>query len=229
MWSSWMPDYGGSIVVKPIFKEKPPLASKQDLCCVIMPFREPYEDIFNQTVRPSLENIGFTVVKADSIFFKEMERDQASVSGGGPTAALSREAPTLALSRDASVASAVPRFFETRPRVISVMERIWILINKSRLLVADLTDKNANVFYELGIAHTIGKDVIIISQKEEDIPFDIRHLPYIIYTNDQDGQKKLKQDLENVAKEIRPEVNYPSYWWPGYWWPDLNIKNLWPV
>jgi hypothetical protein len=55
MWSSWMPDYGGSIVVKPIFKEKPPLKSKQDLCCVIMPFREPYETIFNWTVRPSYD------------------------------------------------------------------------------------------------------------------------------------------------------------------------------
>jgi hypothetical protein len=73
-----MPDYGGSIVVKPIFKEKPPLASKQDLCCVIMPFHEPYKTIFSQTVKPSLQNIGFTVVKADSIFFKEMEGTYSS-------------------------------------------------------------------------------------------------------------------------------------------------------
>jgi len=227
-----MPDYGGSIVVKPIFKEKPPLTSKQDLCCVIMPFRESFENIFNQTVRPSLENIGFTVVKADSIFFKEMEW-RPSVSSEAPSAALSSEAPSAALSREASVESAVPRFFEPRPRVMSVMERIWVLINKSRLLVADLTDKNSNVFYELGIAHTIGKDVIMISQKEEDIPFDIRHLPYIIYKDDKDGRKELKQKLENVGREIRPEVNrrevnHPGYWWPGYWWPDFNIKNLLP-
>jgi len=61
------------------------------------------------------------------------------------------------------------------------------------------------------------------------VSFDIRHLPYIIYKNNEGGREELKRELENVAKEISPEVNYPGYLWPGYWWPDLNIKNLWPV
>jgi hypothetical protein len=56
---------------------------------------------------------------------------------------------------------------------ITIMEGIWMMINKSRFLVADITDTNPNVLYELGIAHTLGKGVITISEKPDYIPFDI--------------------------------------------------------
>ncbi|GIU71227.1 MAG: hypothetical protein KatS3mg003_1261 [Candidatus Nitrosocaldaceae archaeon] len=45
---------------------------------------------------------------------------------------------------------------------ISILD-IWSYILKSKVLIADITDKNINVFYEIGIAHTIGKPVIIIT------------------------------------------------------------------
>lgn len=57
-----------------------------------------------------------------------------------------------------------------------ITKNIWQLINRSSLLIADITIRNPNVFYELGIAHTIGRDVIIISQNKDDIPFDIQSL-----------------------------------------------------
>ena len=47
------------------------------------------------------------------------------------------------------------------------------------LVVADLTDRNPNVFYEVGIAHTLGRDVILITQSEHDIPFDLRHRQFV--------------------------------------------------
>lgn len=83
------------------------------------------------------------------------------------------------------------------------MDDIWRIINRSRLLVADATSKNANVFYELGIAPTIGKGVIIITQKEEDVPFEVAHLPYFKYTIDDSGKLELKQYLTNVTKQIK--------------------------
>ena len=58
----------------------------------------------------------------------------------------------------------------------SVMEQIWEQICKSRVLLADLTDKNANVFYELGLAHAAKKPVVFTAAKVEDVPFDLRHL-----------------------------------------------------
>jgi hypothetical protein len=63
----------------------------------------------------------------------------------------------------------------------SVVEQIWEQIQKSSVLLADLTDRNANVFYELGLAHADIKPVVFTAAKVEDVPFDLRHLRVIIY------------------------------------------------
>ncbi|HVT60831.1 MAG TPA: hypothetical protein VHR45_20840 [Thermoanaerobaculia bacterium] len=54
-----------------------------------------------------------------------------------------------------------------------IMQSIWEEINRARFIVADCTGRNPNVFYELGIAHTIGKSVFICAQNRADIPFDL--------------------------------------------------------
>jgi len=63
----------------------------------------------------------------------------------------------------------------------SVVEQIWEQIVKSQVLLADLTGKNANVFYELGLAHAARKPVVFAAGQIEDIPFDLRHLRVIVY------------------------------------------------
>jgi hypothetical protein len=63
----------------------------------------------------------------------------------------------------------------------SVVEQIWEQIEKSKVLLADLTDKNPNVFYELGLAHAAVKPVVFTAGKLDDVPFDLRHLRVIIY------------------------------------------------
>jgi hypothetical protein len=63
----------------------------------------------------------------------------------------------------------------------SVMEQIWEEIGKAKVLMADLTDKNANVFYELGLAHAAKKPVVFTTARIEDVPFDLRHLRVITY------------------------------------------------
>jgi hypothetical protein len=62
-----------------------------------------------------------------------------------------------------------------------IMQSIWEEINKARFVIADCTGKNPNVFYELGIAHTVGKPVFICAQKREDIPFDISSIRSVEY------------------------------------------------
>lgn len=54
----------------------------------------------------------------------------------------------------------------------TIMCDIWNTINSAKVLIAELTSRNANVLYELGLAHAIRKPVIIISQSIEDIPFE---------------------------------------------------------
>jgi len=88
--------------------------------------------------------------------------------------------------------------FSTGP----IIEDVWEYINKARIIVSDVTGRNPNVFYELGIAHTIGKDVIIIAQNEDDIPFDLRHLRYFTYSDDEKGWEELKSKLRKVIHAI---------------------------
>jgi hypothetical protein len=63
----------------------------------------------------------------------------------------------------------------------SVMEQIWHQVKKAGVLLAELTGKNANVFYELGLAHAVGKPVVFITGSMDDVPFDLRHLRVIPY------------------------------------------------
>ncbi len=74
-----------------------------------------------------------------------------------------------------------------------ILDDIWHCINKAAVIIADITVHNANVFYELGIAHTLGKKVILIRQKGGmNTPFDItawRYLEYGIMPKDADVLK----------------------------------------
>lgn len=84
----------------------------------------------------------------------------------------------------------------------AITESIWEFINRARLIVADVTGKNPNVFYELGLAHTVGKDAIIITQQKDDVPFDLRHLRFLSYADTNEGRKLLRENLENVASAV---------------------------
>lgn len=78
---------------------------------------------------------------------------------------------------------------------------ILALINHSAVVICDLTGRNENVFYELGIAHAWGKPVIPIAQSAEDVPFDLRHHRYIKYLNNTEGRHELQEKL--VQRLIR--------------------------
>lgn len=82
-----------------------------------------------------------------------------------------------------------------------VMADVWADIHAARVLLADCTGRNSNVFYEIGLAHTIGKNVILTAQSEEDIPFDIRHLRYIEYKNTVDGIPEFEKRLALTLRE----------------------------
>lgn len=83
-----------------------------------------------------------------------------------------------------------------------VIQDVVSLIDKSRIVIADCTNRNPNVFYEIGIAHTLGREVILITQNESDVPFDLRHLRYIKYLNNQEGLAKLSELLQARLEAI---------------------------
>ncbi len=77
----------------------------------------------------------------------------------------------------------------------SIIQDVVALIDRSRIVVCDCSGRNPNVFYEAGIAHTLGREVILITQSEYDIPFDLRHLRYIRYLNNAEGHAALTKAL----------------------------------
>ena len=125
-----------------------------DLCFILMPFDEPFDTIYKNYIKPTVEQ-KFRIIRADTIF-KSSE----------------------------------------------IIEDIWEHINKAKFIIADVTGKNPNVFYELGIAHTVGKEVFIITQTKDDVPFDVQHRRYFEYSDDKDGLKKLQNDLENAINDL---------------------------
>ena len=66
--------------------------------------------------------------------------------------------------------------------VEGMLDRIFNQINKADVIVADMTGKNPNVFYEVGYAHALDKVVLLITQSADDIPFDLKHRQHIIYS-----------------------------------------------
>lgn len=82
----------------------------------------------------------------------------------------------------------------------NIINEVWAAINACRLVIVETTEINANVYYELGIAHTLGKPAILLTQLKEveEFPFDIRHLRFIVYENTIAGGEKLEADLKKA-------------------------------
>jgi hypothetical protein len=79
----------------------------------------------------------------------------------------------------------------------SILDRIFNQIAKADVIVADMTGRNPNVFYETGYAHALNKRVILLTQKAADIPFDLKHYPHIVY---QGKLTLLKAELERKIR-----------------------------
>lgn len=98
-------------------------------------------------------------------------------------------------------------------RSSSILHDIWNHIKQARVLLADLTDTNSSVFYELGLAHAIGEPVVLVSNDIEDVPFDLRGLRVLIYDKDREDwgadlrsriTKALHQTLTDIASAVPP-------------------------
>ncbi len=129
------------------------LSSSSNLCFVLMPLREPFDEIYRNLLSPAIQQAGLKPLRADDIFTPG-----------------------------------------------SIMEQIRSAIQQSRVCVVDLTGRNPNVLYELGIAQTLGKPTILLSQDISDVPFDVKHLRIIRYSlnNLEFTRKALENSLQQV-------------------------------
>ena len=79
-----------------------------------------------------------------------------------------------------------------------IMDDVFSTIVQSRLVICDLTARNANVLYETGLAHARNNDVIMITQHIDDIPFDLRQFRVIKYLPNKEGLLQLAEDLKKM-------------------------------
>jgi hypothetical protein len=144
----------GLIKINPIFGEPSTQSQFQSDVFMIMPFRDEYNTVYQNIIRPVVSSLNLTMKRGD---------DFNSVTG-------------------------------------VIMQEVWAAINGCKVVIVETTEINANVYYELGIAHTLGKPAILLTQTKEieHIPFDVRHLRFIVYENTITGGEKLSKDLKNA-------------------------------
>lgn len=128
---------------------------KPDRCFVIMPFGDPFDNLYREVLAPAIKARGLEPCRADEI---------------------------------------------NKPGVI--VDQIWKGINDAKLCVADVSGRNANVMYELGLAHAIGKPVVQLVQDASDLPFDLKALRHIVYGVGTPSDKEaLRSQLETMLTE----------------------------
>jgi hypothetical protein len=89
----------------------------------------------------------------------------------------------------------------------AIIQDVFDLIFTSSIIIADLSGKNPNVFYEIGIAHTLGKFVIPIAQSTDDIAFDVGHHRVLKYSLEGNGRTELKNKLQSRLKTINAKIH----------------------
>lgn len=99
----------------------------------------------------------------------------------------------------------------------SILTRIYNQITKADIIVADMTGRNPNVFYEVGYAHALDQRVILLTKSVDDIPFDLQHHLHIVYEG-------VITDLkEKLAHALKWAIENPKRPLGGYQ-PDLDFS-----
>jgi hypothetical protein len=135
----------------------------EEYCFVIMPFNTPLDEVYNDAIKPAVENLGMKCIR----------QDEVDSTG-------------------------------------SIVKGIVESIANAKLIIADLTLKNPNVFFELGIANSLGNNTIVIAQKKEDVPFDVNSYHVIFYSDTISGGKKLMEKLTSRIKTFDHWSNRPN-------------------
>jgi prepilin-type processing-associated H-X9-DG protein len=87
-----------------------------------------------------------------------------------------------------------------------IIEDVENSIRDALLVVADLSTRNPNVFYEVGYARALDKEVILLTQTRDDVPVDLQHRRYISYGTDARGIDELRKTLVRTLQSVAPRA-----------------------
>jgi hypothetical protein len=90
----------------------------------------------------------------------------------------------------------------------TIMADVWRFTRQAVVVLADVTGKNPNVFYELGLAHAAGKPVVIVTNSLEDVPFDLKGLRVIEYDKQNESWGTILK--ESIVAAIKATIDDPE-------------------
>jgi hypothetical protein len=94
----------------------------------------------------------------------------------------------------------------------AIIHDIWQSIRRARLVVAELSERNPNVMYEIGLAHALGKPIVLLTRNEDDVPFDLKALRYLYYDiNNPDWGENLRSELSKKVQNILEDANLSAH------------------
>jgi hypothetical protein len=85
----------------------------------------------------------------------------------------------------------------------SILERL----RYASIVLADITDRNPNVFYELGVRHCLSKRTVIVAQGDEHVPSDLRGYWWLTYGTRPAQVTKFKNDIQRIIADIERDPN----------------------
>lgn len=91
---------------------------------------------------------------------------------------------------------------DKQPRPGEIVAHIVENLVEAEIAIADLSGRNANVFYELGVRHAVNDNTVLLARNEEDVPFDLRGQRLIIYRLDFEGGVRLRSALVEAIEDI---------------------------
>jgi predicted RNA-binding protein with RPS1 domain len=85
------------------------------------------------------------------------------------------------------------------------LDRLWNGIQEAEVIVADVTGRNSDVFYALGLAQAIGKRILILTMEPDDVPVAMGKFIQIRYSREDTGLRQLARELPRHLEAARKE------------------------
>lgn len=118
----------------------------------------------------------------------------------------------------------IPKRADDLSRPGTIINDIWQYTQNAKIILADLTGRNPNVFYELGLAHSLAKPAVLVAESISDVPFDLRSLRVIEYDkNAHNWGEVLAEKITNSIVEL--DKSPLQYVLPAFLTVDRDAKS----
>lgn len=107
----------------------------------------------------------------------------------------------------------------------NIIKDVLINLNRADVVIADLTDRNPNVFYELGVRHALRDATILITQNMDHVPFDLQHYALVQYDwKTRRGREEFSATIRRVFALVEQKPRDPNLTSPVLEY--LNIETV---